>query len=205
MAKSFCPTLGESLPCIRKQSIASAATAAASSASGRRSIPRCLGNSPPAIPQQAANRARYRSRHLRPSRRGRARSRDRQQRNQGGRRRLAVPRAEGLGCRMGDASRSQGTCASRALSALLPVAAARFGGIRPRRPAVHSRAAERRHGGYRCSPRNAGLAITIFPEFNLPNSLKALGAAEALPALPDFEFVLRRSRTARSRRIISPR
>ncbi len=61
---------------------------------------------------------------------------------------------------------------------------------------MDSRAAERRHGGYRRSPRNAGLAITIFPEFNLPNSLKALGAAEALPALPDFEFVLRRSRNS---------
>jgi molybdate transport repressor ModE-like protein len=43
---------------------------------------------------------------------------------------------------------------------------------------------------------DAGLAITVFPEFNLPNSLKALGAAEALPALPDFEFVLRRSRNS---------
>ena len=61
---------------------------------------------------------------------------------------------------------------------------------------MDSRAAERRHGGYRRSPRNAGLATTIFPEFNLPNSLKALGAAEALPALPDFEFVLRRSRNS---------
>jgi hypothetical protein len=28
----------------------------------------------------------------------------------------------------------------------------------------------------------------------LPNTLKSLGSAEALPALPDFEFVLRRSR-----------
>jgi DNA-binding transcriptional LysR family regulator len=43
---------------------------------------------------------------------------------------------------------------------------------------------------------DAGLAITVFPEFNLPNSLKALGAAEALPALPDFEFVPRRSRNS---------
>jgi len=41
---------------------------------------------------------------------------------------------------------------------------------------------------------DAGLAITILPEFNLPSTLKALGAAEALPALPDFEFVLRRNR-----------
>ncbi len=40
----------------------------------------------------------------------------------------------------------------------------------------------------------ADLAITILPEFNLPSTLKSLGAAEALPALPDFEFVLRRSR-----------
>jgi molybdate transport repressor ModE-like protein len=42
----------------------------------------------------------------------------------------------------------------------------------------------------------AGLAITVFPEFNLPSSLKPLGPAEALPALPDFEFVLRRSRNS---------
>ena len=42
----------------------------------------------------------------------------------------------------------------------------------------------------------AGLAITIFPEFNLPSTLKSLGSAEALPALPDFEFVLRRSRNS---------
>jgi DNA-binding transcriptional LysR family regulator len=41
---------------------------------------------------------------------------------------------------------------------------------------------------------DAGLAVTVLPEFNLPDSLKALGSAEALPALPDFEFVLRRSR-----------
>jgi len=41
----------------------------------------------------------------------------------------------------------------------------------------------------------AGLAITIFPEFKLPPTLKALGAAERLPPLPDFEFVLQRSRT----------
>jgi DNA-binding transcriptional LysR family regulator len=40
----------------------------------------------------------------------------------------------------------------------------------------------------------AGLAVSVFPEFNLPPTLKALGAAEALPPLPDFEFVLRRSR-----------
>lgn len=38
----------------------------------------------------------------------------------------------------------------------------------------------------------AGLAITIFPANGLPNSLKSLGDGEALPALPDFEFVLRR-------------
>jgi DNA-binding transcriptional LysR family regulator len=43
---------------------------------------------------------------------------------------------------------------------------------------------------------DAGLAITIFPEFNLPSSLKSPGPAEALPALPDFEFVLRRSRNS---------
>jgi len=42
---------------------------------------------------------------------------------------------------------------------------------------------------------DAGLGITIFPEHGLPSTLKSLGQAEALPKLPDFEFVLRRSRT----------
>ncbi len=42
---------------------------------------------------------------------------------------------------------------------------------------------------------DAGLAITIFPESSLPDTLKPLGSAEALPALPDFEFVLCRSQT----------
>jgi DNA-binding transcriptional LysR family regulator len=41
---------------------------------------------------------------------------------------------------------------------------------------------------------DAGLAITILPEFNLPPTLRTLGAAEALPPLPDFDFVLRCSR-----------
>ncbi len=41
----------------------------------------------------------------------------------------------------------------------------------------------------------AGLAITIFAESALPPTLKALGDAEALPPLPDFEFGLKRSRT----------
>lgn len=41
---------------------------------------------------------------------------------------------------------------------------------------------------------DAGLAITIFPEYGLPNTLKSLSGSEALPALPDFEFVLRRWR-----------
>jgi len=41
---------------------------------------------------------------------------------------------------------------------------------------------------------DAGLAITVLPAFNLPPSLKTLGSAEALPPLPDFEFILRRSR-----------
>jgi DNA-binding transcriptional LysR family regulator len=41
---------------------------------------------------------------------------------------------------------------------------------------------------------DAGLGITVFPESGLPDRLKSLGQAEALPALPDFEFVLRRSR-----------
>ena len=41
---------------------------------------------------------------------------------------------------------------------------------------------------------DAGLGITVFPEHGLPDTLKSLGSTEALPALPDFEFVLRRSR-----------
>ena len=41
----------------------------------------------------------------------------------------------------------------------------------------------------------AGLAITIFPESSLPAALRPLSGAEALPPLPDFEFVLRRSQT----------
>jgi molybdate transport repressor ModE-like protein len=41
---------------------------------------------------------------------------------------------------------------------------------------------------------DAGLGISIFPEHGLPSTLKSLGRAEALPVLPDFEFVLRRSR-----------
>jgi DNA-binding transcriptional LysR family regulator len=41
---------------------------------------------------------------------------------------------------------------------------------------------------------DAGIAITIFPECGLEmTTLKSLGPAEALPTLPDFEFVLRRS------------
>ena len=40
---------------------------------------------------------------------------------------------------------------------------------------------------------DAGIAITIFPECGLDTTtLKSLGPAEALPTLPDFEFVLRR-------------
>ena len=41
---------------------------------------------------------------------------------------------------------------------------------------------------------DAGLGITVFPEHGLPDRLKSLGSAEALPVLPDFEFVLRRNR-----------
>jgi DNA-binding transcriptional LysR family regulator len=41
---------------------------------------------------------------------------------------------------------------------------------------------------------DAGLAITIFPEYGLPTMLTSLGSASALPVLPEFEFVLRRSR-----------
>jgi DNA-binding transcriptional LysR family regulator len=41
---------------------------------------------------------------------------------------------------------------------------------------------------------DAGFAITIFPEYGLAlTTLKSLGTAEALPTLPDFEFVLRRN------------
>ncbi len=40
----------------------------------------------------------------------------------------------------------------------------------------------------------AGLAITILPEHHLPNTLRPLSAAESLPPLPDFAFVLRRGR-----------
>ena len=91
MAKSSCPTRGASLLCIRKPSIASAVTAAVSSASARQNISTCTRSPPawailrPLSRGQAANRARYRSRYLGPSRRGRAGSRDRQQRNQRGR------------------------------------------------------------------------------------------------------------------------
>lgn len=38
----------------------------------------------------------------------------------------------------------------------------------------------------------AGLAISLFPESNLPGTLKTLGAGEGLPQLPEFEYVLRR-------------
>jgi DNA-binding transcriptional LysR family regulator len=41
---------------------------------------------------------------------------------------------------------------------------------------------------------DAGIAITVFPECRLVTpTLKSLGPAEALPTLPDFEFVLRSS------------
>jgi DNA-binding transcriptional LysR family regulator len=42
---------------------------------------------------------------------------------------------------------------------------------------------------------DACLAITIFPESSLPNVLKPIDKAAALPPLPDFEFVLRRGQT----------
>ena len=45
------------------------------------------------------------------------------------------------------------------------------------------------------SALDAGLGITVFPEYGLPRSLKTFGTAAALPALPDFEFVLRRNGT----------
>jgi DNA-binding transcriptional LysR family regulator len=45
---------------------------------------------------------------------------------------------------------------------------------------------------------DAGLAITVLPEYSLPSTLRTLGSAEALPALPDFEFVLRRRRGCRA-------
>lgn len=36
----------------------------------------------------------------------------------------------------------------------------------------------------------AGLALSVMAQSSLPNSLKALGEAEGLPMLPDFEYVL---------------
>ena len=39
----------------------------------------------------------------------------------------------------------------------------------------------------------AGLAISIFAQSGLSPRLRALGPAEALPALPDFEYVVRRN------------
>jgi hypothetical protein len=38
----------------------------------------------------------------------------------------------------------------------------------------------------------AGLAISVLARSGLPKSLRPLGEAEGLPALPDFEYVLRR-------------
>jgi hypothetical protein len=49
---------------------------------------------------------------------------------------------------------------------------------------------------------DASLAITILPAFNMPPSLKSLERSEGLPSLPDFEFVLSRSRSLPQRRII---
>lgn len=40
----------------------------------------------------------------------------------------------------------------------------------------------------------AGLAISVFPNINLPKSLKPVGTELGLPRLPDFNFVLRRGR-----------
>jgi DNA-binding transcriptional LysR family regulator len=42
----------------------------------------------------------------------------------------------------------------------------------------------------------AGLAVSLFAQSNLPSTLKALGAAEGLPALPEFEYVLKRKNKA---------
>lgn len=39
----------------------------------------------------------------------------------------------------------------------------------------------------------AGLAISIFAQSGLSPRLRALGAAQGLPALPDFEYVVRRN------------
>jgi DNA-binding transcriptional LysR family regulator len=41
---------------------------------------------------------------------------------------------------------------------------------------------------------DADLATSLFPEHGLPATLKPVDESEGLPALPDFEFVLRRSR-----------
>ena len=42
----------------------------------------------------------------------------------------------------------------------------------------------------------AGLAISILPEHSLPGTIRSLSSDASLPALPDFEFVLRRSRNS---------
>jgi hypothetical protein len=202
MAKSFCPTLGESLPCIRKQSIASAATAAASSASGRRSIsistrcPRCLGNSPPAIPQSGCKSSSVSVPTSPPFstrgeldlvivsneiREGDGVSLCRERRVWAAGRAMHLDPSEPAPlalyppyCRWRQLALEELDRAGRPWTLVLQSAGT--AGI--------------------VAALDAGLSITIFPEFNLPNSLKALGAAEALPALPDFEFVLRGSRNS---------
>src|SRR4029077_14333296 len=45
---------------------------------------------------------------------------------------------------------------------------------------------------------HAGVAITVLPEYGLSRTLRVVGSAEALPALPDFEFVLRHRRGCRA-------
>ena len=125
---------------------------------------------------------------------GRARSRDRQQRNQAGRRRLAVPR------RVWAAGRAMHLDPKEPAPLALYPPYCRWRQLaleeldRAGRPWTLVLQSAGTAGIV--AALDAGLAITIFPEFNLPNSLKALGAAEALPALPDFEFVLRRSRNS---------
>jgi DNA-binding transcriptional LysR family regulator len=50
---------------------------------------------------------------------------------------------------------------------------------------------------------DAGLAITVFPEYSLPSTCRMLGSAEALPALPDFEFVLHSRRGCRAAELLA--
>ncbi len=192
--------------CTRRPRIACRTIAAASSASVHRNISICdrcsrrSTSSParyPTIQRQLelglcpdiAAHARCR----------RARHRHREQRNRRKRRRFTVPRAT---CGR-PAARCSSTLKSRAPLALVsgPSAAGGSADARParsRRPHVDS-------GGFRArappasrGARTRASAITVLPEYSLPSTLRMLGSAEALPALPDFEFVLAVGRGCRA-------